>query len=168
MIPAELDLTQYSEGLRQVIDSHVKTDSTPELDRHLLQRIKCGMDLGLAVLEDTWGKLPDEIKTADYLFQQLMIFLTATLEVGHIMREMNTQPAPGKEEEFSKDFEDTTRNYVINGKLFKHVEKTVDLLTNYIAPFTLWWIETEYVETVIDPEIKIFDKTYDLPEETEE
>lgn len=156
MIPSEIDLEEYIESLRQVIESYNLKSDTPELDRYLLNKIDAGMNLGMAVLEDTWGKVDDSEKTADYLYQQIMVFLTATLEVRNIMSDMNITGGE-KKEDLSKDFEETARNYVLDGRLFKHIDKTVDILEKYISPFTLWWIETEYVESVTDPTIKLFD-----------
>lgn len=161
MIPLEIDLGDFGDSLRQVVGALVTSKETPELEKYLLIRIKNGLDVSLSVLEDTWGKLPDDTKTADLLFQQIMIFLTAGIEVGHIMKDMSVSPTIGKEEEFSKDFENTAREYVRDGKLFKHVEETVEILEKYISPFVIWWIETTFVESVTDPRIKLFDEAVD-------
>lgn len=161
MIPVEVDMVDFGESLRQVIDALVVSKETPELEKYLLLKIKSGLDTTLAVLEDTWGKIPDDTKTADLLYQQIMIFLTAGIEVGHIMKDMSVTPTHGKEEEFSRNFEDTAREYVRDGRLFKHVGETVEVLDKYISPFVIWWIETTFVESVTDPRIKLFDEAVD-------
>lgn len=155
MIPAEIDLEKFGEDLRQVIGALVVSKETPELEKYLLLRIKAGLDVTLAVLEDTWGKIPDDTKTADLLYQQIMTFLAAGIEVGHIMKNMTIQPEHGKENEYRKNFEETARDYVSQGKLLKNVNETVEILYKYITPFIVWWIETEFVESVTDLTINL-------------
>lgn len=155
MIPAEIDLDEFSENLRQVINSHILSPKVPELEKYLLTRIKVSIPTAIPVLEDTWGKIPDSTKTADLLFQQIIIYLSAGIEIGHMMKNITIQNPEREKEIFKGSFEEAAKNYISEGKLFRNVQETVEVLQKYIAPFVIWWIETEFVESVTDPTINL-------------